>query len=136
MITEKTIALLLGWAVQLSSYPMPDTPPAVEYRPSSFFIEQVCQSEKCRILGWYNHAGIVYIDDRLRGREDKFVNSLLVHEFVHYLQDKSRKFNNSDCSDHVRREREAYAIQREYVARAYGEAAFIRMVLPPCPVGE
>lgn len=136
MVTEKIIAVLLGWAVQVSNYPMPETPPAVEYRPASFFVEHVCHSEKCRTLGWYNHNGTVYIDERLRGRDDKFVNSLLVHEFIHYLQDKSGKFDNTDCDDHVRREREAYAYQREYVARAYGEVAFIRMVLPPCPTDE
>lgn len=134
---QETIAVLLSWAVQLSSYPAPDVPPQVEYRPQSFFIEHVCRSERCRTLGWYNHAGTVYLDERLRGRDDKFTRSLLVHEFVHYLQDQSGKFSDADCNDHARREREAYAIQREYVARSYGEVAFIRMVLPPCtPGGE
>lgn len=134
---DETIAVLLGWAVHLSSYSMPDIPPQVEYRPHSFFVEHVCQSERCRTLGWYNNEGIVYLDDRLRDRDDNFTRSLLVHEFIHYLQDKSGRYNNTNCADHVRREREAYAIQREYMARAYGRVAFIRMVLPPCtPSGE
>jgi len=133
MTMQETIAVLLGWAVQLSSYPMPDQPPRVEYRPQSFFIEEVCRSPRCRTLGWYDHKGTIYIDDRLRGRNDKFSNSLLVHEFVHYLQHQHENYDPANCDGHVRREREAYAIQREYVARAYGEAAFIRMVLPPCP---
>ena len=132
MTLQETITALLGWTVQLSSYGMPEEPPRVEYRPQSFFVEQVCQSERCRTLGWYNHDGIVFIDERLRGRDDRFTRSLLVHEFVHYLQDKSGKYDAGDCSEHVKREREAYAIQREYVARAYGQVAFIRMVLPPC----
>lgn len=133
MTSEQTIVLLLGWAVRLSGYAMPAAPPEVEYRPHSFFVEEVCRSERCRTLAWYNHNGTVYIDDRLRERADKFSHSLLVHELVHYLQDKSGKFHNTDCVDHVKREREAYAIQREYVARAYGQVAYIRMVLPPCP---
>lgn len=135
MNMDETIAVLLGWAVQLSSYSMPEQPPRVEYRPERFFIEEVCHSERCRILGWYDHDGTVYLDERLHGRDDQFTRSLLVHEFVHYLQDQSGKFSSGDCSEHVRREREAYAIQREYVARAYGNVAFIRMVLPPCPDG-
>ncbi|MDZ7735685.1 MAG: hypothetical protein U5P41_06000 [Gammaproteobacteria bacterium] len=132
MGVEETIAVLLGWAVHLSSYSMPENLPRVEYRPESFFIEEVCRSKNCRTLGWYDHKGTVFIDDRLRDRDDRFSRSLLVHEFVHYLQHQSGRYNASDCSDHVKREREAYAIQREYVARAYGEVAFIRMVLPPC----
>ena len=136
MTAEETIAVLLSWAVHLSSYSMPATPPRVEYRPQSFFIEEVCHSERCRTLGWYDHKGTVFIDERLRDRDDKFTRSLLVHEFVHYLQHQSGRYSAADCSDHVKREREAYAIQREYVARAYGQVAFIRMVLPPCNTGE
>lgn len=132
MSLEETITVLLGWAVQLSSYSMPAEPPRVEYRPAQFFVERVCHREPCRTLGWYDHQGTVFIDQRLQGRDDRFANSLLVHEFVHYLQDQSGQYDNTDCSQHAQREREAYAIQREYVAKAYGQAAFIRMVLPPC----
>ena len=135
MTAEETIAVLLGWAVHLSSYSMPDIPPRVEYRPQAFFVEEVCRTERCRTLGWYDHKGTVFIDERLRGRDDKFTRSLLVHEFVHYLQHQSGQYDAMDCSDHIKREREAYAIQREYVAKAYGQVAFIRMVLPPCNMG-
>ena len=52
---------------------------------------------------------------------------------VHYLQDLSGKYDNNSCEVHTRREREAYAIQREYGIGASGAVLFIRMVIPPCP---
>jgi hypothetical protein len=52
---------------------------------------------------------------------------------VHSLQDLSGRDDNSSCEDHARREREAYAIQREHGIRASGSVLFIRMVIPPCP---
>ena len=59
--------------------------------------------------------------------------SMLVHEMVHYLQDLSGRYDNSSCDDHARREREAYAIQREYGIKASGSVLYIRMIIPPCP---
>ena len=73
------------------------------------------------------------MDDRLSQQTDVMTRSMLVHEIVHYLQDLSGKFDNANCEDHARREREAYAIQREYGIRASGSVLFIRMVIPPCP---
>lgn len=58
--------------------------------------------------------------------------SMLVHEMVHYLQDLSGRYDNSSCEDHAKREREAYAIQREYGIRACGSVLYIRMVTPSC----
>ncbi len=44
----------------------------------------------------------------------------------------SGSYDNSSCEDHAKREREAYAIQREYGIRASGSVLYIRMVIPPC----
>lgn len=67
--------------------------------------------------------------DRLSEQTDVMTRSILVH----YLQDLSGKYDNSNCEDHARREREAYAMQREYGIKASGSVLYIRMVIPPCP---
>ncbi len=132
MEMAETIAVLLSWAVHLSSYPAPAEPPSVVYAPHSFFVENACRGKECKVLGWYDNKGVVYIDERLRDEDTSFTRSLLVHEFVHYLQDLSGKYDAGSCDDQIIREREAYAIQRAYVAEAYGEAAFLRFQLLPC----
>lgn len=74
-----------------------------------------------------------FCDDRLQQQTDMMTRSMLVHEMVHYLQDLSGRYDNSSCDDHARREREAYAIQREYGIKASGSVLYIRMIIPPCP---
>jgi hypothetical protein len=126
-----TLAVLLGWAVHLSSYSRPEHPPTVEFRPQAFFVDNACGGRRCRALGWYNDSGIVYLDERVRDKDSVFVRSLVVHELVHYLQDLSGRFG-PDCEDQVKRENEAYALQRSYVAEAHGQAAFIRVTHRGC----
>jgi hypothetical protein len=134
MDSAHMIAVLLSWTVNLSQYPHPETPPRIEYRPHSFFVEQACLgNDKCRIAGWYDNNGTVYLDERVKDQEDAMTRSLYVHEFTHYLQDLSGKFDNHDCEDHMKREREAYSIQRQYLNRIAGRFVAIYINLPPCP---
>jgi hypothetical protein len=132
METSATIAALLSWAVTLSGYAEPDRPPQVEYRPHSFFVAEACGGQECEAVGWYNDAHVVYLDARLRGDYSTFIYSLMVHEFVHYLQHLSGKFDSHSCAHQIEREREAYAIQRIYMAEAHGEAQFQLMRPPLC----
>lgn len=126
------IAPLLSWAVLLSGYAEPTHPPSVEYRTHTFFVDQACGGQECSAVGWYNDAGVVYLDERLRRAEEVFVRSLVVHEFVHYLQHLSGKFDSLSCADQIVREREAYSIQRTYVAQAHGQPQFQLMRPPLC----
>jgi hypothetical protein len=97
-------------------------------------VANVCGGRECNAVGWYNDERIVYIDDRLRDKDTMFARSLMVHEFVHYLQHLSGQFDSTSCEDSVKRERQAYAIQREYV-QAHGDVAFIRMQQRRCSRG-
>lgn len=128
----ETISALLSWAVLLSAYPSPEQEPRVEFRPHSFFVANACANKPCKALGWYDDQGIVYLDERLRNDDSAVGRSIWVHEFVHYLQHVSGQYDTEKCADQVRREREAYAIQREYIVRAHGKAPFIRAKLFRC----
>lgn len=130
------IAVLLSWTVSLTNYPHPDKPPVIEYRPHSFFVEHACGgNEKCRVGGWYDNKGIVYIDERVMGQEDPVTRSLYVHEFTHYLQDLSGKFDNSNCEDQQKREREAYSVQRRYINKIAGRYMAVYAEYLPCLPG-
>ncbi|MGH8120357.1 MAG: hypothetical protein ACRESK_07060 [Gammaproteobacteria bacterium] len=128
------VAILLSWTVNLSGYPKPETLPLIEFKPHDFFVEHACLGNtKCRVAAWYDNKGVIYIDDKLENKDDVYIDSLIVHELVHYLQDVSKKFNNGDCQDYLVREREAYGIQRQYLNRIAGRFVAIYMNFPPCP---
>jgi len=105
-MTELLI-ILLSWAVHLSGYPMPDVLPEIRFKPHAFFVEHACGGKECNVLGWYNDEGVIFIDDRRRDLNNGFTSSLLVHEFVHYLQPADM--------DGCARQTEAYAVQNRYI---------------------
>ncbi len=130
------ITVLLSWTVHLTNYPLPDNLPLIEYRPHEFFVEHACfGNEKCRVAGWYDDIGTIYLDDRVENNEDPMTRSLIVHEIVHYLQDISGKFDPDNCNDRNLREREAYSVQRQYLNKIAGVFSALYLNIPPCPQG-
>ena len=118
-------AALLSWAVTLSGYSMPSTPPEVVAKPHSFFVENACNGRECRVLGWYAGGRTVYIDERLDA-QDLLGSSIVVHEMVHYLQAVARGDDGPksgaytvmpSCEQLIHWEHEAYNVQREYIVR-------------------
>ena len=127
------ITVLLSWTLHLTSYTNPGTLPNLEYRPHTFFVENVCLGQaKCNVAGWYDDDGTIYLDERVKGQEDAMTRSLIVHELVHYLQDLSGKFDPDSCDDHNKREREAYSVQRQYLNKIAGRFSAIYLNIPPC----
>lgn len=122
-------AALFSWAVSLSGLPAPAQPPEVVAEPHSFFVENACGGKECRVYGWYAGGRKVYIEEHLKPDEDLVAASVVVHEMVHYLQGTSRNggfpargaaYNEKPgCEAAIDMEREAYAVQREYLRR-YG----------------
>lgn len=110
-------AALLSWAVTLSGYPNPGTCPEVVVVDHAYLEEHACSGHSCRVLGWYPSEGHrVYLDQRLNDdlEGNIYASSILLHEFVHYLQWTNHKLDNFNCSLAVDAEREAYAVQRQY----------------------
>ena len=115
---NEVYAILLSWAAHLSGYPMPADidMPEIQFEQHAFFVQNACYGKECNVIGWYNDTGVVYIDEEYK-TVDGFNGSIVVHEFVHFLQDESGTFGSS-CDDFIAREHEAYAVQNQYLMEA------------------
>lgn len=122
---NEVYAALLAWAVALSGYPAPEAPPVIERVPHAFFVAHACGGHECRVHGWYAGGRVLYLHDRMDPQADIVAASVVVHEMVHYLQGIARRHGlppegaaygeRPDCPDAIAMEREAYAVQRQFL---------------------
>jgi hypothetical protein len=113
-------AVMLSWAVTLSGYGPPAEQPKITQVEHAELVQRACGGRECKVLGWYPPGGTIYLDRRLDPEDSLFASSIVVHEMVHYLQEASGKFAHDDpCKTALLREREAYAVQKEFLVR-YG----------------
>lgn len=113
---QELYSILFSWAVTLSGYHSNELP-IVELKPKSFFVENACLgNNNCKVIGWFPATGgnVVYVKDSLDIANNQVAASILVHEFVHYLQFKNKTINKS-CKQAIELEYEAYGIQKEYL---------------------
>lgn len=121
-------AALLGWAIHLTGYPPPATPPEVVPMPHQFFVDHACGGRECRVWGWYAGGRRLYIDSRMDPQYSTLAASVVVHEMVHYLQAVQRGDDElapgvafgkvPTCQQALAWEIEAYAAQREFIHRS------------------
>lgn len=132
MELDTALAVLLGWASQLSGYPVPEQAPHVRFEDHDFFVETVCRGRECGVVGWYNDAGVVFVDRRFERADDLIGESVLVHEFTHFLQQRSGAYSAGTCEQNMAREREAYRIQNRYIRAIDSAAAVIDLPSITC----
>ena len=106
---------LMSWAVLLSGYPAPDKMPNTMLVKHQFLERSACGNKPCGVLAWFDGKQTIYLDDRLN-LDNTADKSIVVHEDMHYLQHSSGKFGAS-CQDAMKQEREAYAVQQEFLVR-------------------
>jgi hypothetical protein len=116
---DELLAILMSWSVTLSGYSRPRAAPEIVMAPHSYLIAEACGGRECQVLGWYPPGQKIFLDDRLDPATSLYASSVVVHEMVHFLQQQSGRFEESvDCAFAVEREREAYAVQREFLLRS------------------
>ena len=110
------LALVMSWMVAITGYQTPAQLPKVQFEPHSFFVEKVCGGVECPSTGWYNDAGIIYLDQSFQtilsensypAKPDEAharVVSILGGEIVHYLQDLSGKYTVKSCENFLSRD--------------------------------
>jgi hypothetical protein len=126
-VMDELFAALLSWAVTLSGYPAPAQAPEVVKVSHTYFVENACGGSECKVYGWYAGGQELYLDERMDPQENLLASSVVVHEMVHYLQGLSRNggvpakgaaFGDlPSCAGAIDMEREAYAVQREFLLR-------------------
>ena len=113
-------AVLMSWAVTLSGLPAPASMPEIAQVPHAYLVEAACNGRECKVMGWFPPGNTIYLDQRLNPEDNLHASSVLVHEMVHYLQHLSlAKDLEPDCVSTIILERQAYAVQREFLLR-YG----------------
>lgn len=75
---------------------------------------KVC-GKPCRVLAWYGPDGVIYIDKRVDPERNIVAKGILLHELVHHVQREARGGNSSNCVEWLRRERQAYRIQAQWL---------------------
>lgn len=109
------VASLLVWINVEAGLEAPDQLPVIAFVPHAS-LEQMACTGPCPILGLYPDKGVVYVDGDLALKTNVCARSILLHELVHYVQDKSGRF--ADQSPILRwqmREIEAHQVQNAFL---------------------
>lgn len=112
---KSVVASLLAWINIEAGLEVPDRTPVVAFVPRASLELMACKGP-CPILGLYPGKGVVYVDGDLALETNICARSVLLHELVHYMQDKARRF--AEYSPELRwqmRELEAHQIQSQFL---------------------
>ena len=93
---------------------LPARTPVVRFEARQALCQRVLRRDDCPVRG-ATIDGVVYLDDSL-DFERPLDSSILLHELVHYVQ-HDRDGPATTCADWLRRERQAYSIQIQALAR-------------------
>jgi hypothetical protein len=108
---------LLLTAKVLGGYPIPETIPSVHFVSPGELAAIAC-SGNCQARGLYEPQRGILLSDHLDPVADVRARGVLLHEVIHYLQDRHRRYaDRPPCERYYLREREAYTIENRYLAR-------------------
>lgn len=117
---------LLSWIHVQAGLPVPNDPPEIEFISHAEMEADVCRTS-CDVLGFSPHGGgtAIYLDSALDPEKNVCHRGILVHELVHYMQEKSGRFAGEpmQVQRHLR-EMEALRIQNAYLSQ-YGRRIYI-----------
>jgi hypothetical protein len=106
---------------------VPEKAPTVRLASRSKLCEIIGVQEPCNVRGVTDGDGIIWLDRQL-DFSNALDSSVLLHEFVHYVQ-WAKGGAATDCTEWVRREHEAYRIQIYALERAGQQTLGPRMAL-------
>lgn len=134
METHGLVLLVLKLMIAVNSltgYAVPGDSPRVEFMPHDVLKAAACGGP-CNVQGWYGGSRTIYLDDRLNPEESLQDRGILVHELVHYMQEKGGAFGSvPSCKRWLEREREAYDVQRRWMLANRPHGSALRLVRLP-----
>ncbi len=104
-------------AQTLTGYQTSKQMPNVEIVPQEYLEEKYCKGEACGLNGIYGGGDTIYISDVLSPRDNQIHASIVLHEFVHFLQQDRDKYDipKLNCPKFMALEKEAYLVQFRYL---------------------
>lgn len=112
---EEVVKSLTRAIDRLARYRVPKEPPNIYRIPHAELEKYVCGTH-CSIRAWYRSEDGIYLDDTLKPETSLFDRSILLHEMVHYFQDRGGEYAAmDDCERWFHREVDAYTIQNRYL---------------------
>lgn len=109
------VANLLAWICATTGYPVPATQPTVEFVRPQVIRERMCEGKECSVGAMYLRGELIYMDRRLKPHWNVYDAAVLLHELVHYVQEKSGGFGAHDCKTWLVQERQAYTLQAAWL---------------------
>jgi hypothetical protein len=112
---DEVIKTLTRALDRIARYRVPKDPPPVFRIPHAELENYVCGTN-CNIKAWYKPGEGIFLDDSLHPETNLFHRSILLHELVHYFQDRAGEYAGMDpCDRWFHRELDAYTIQNRYL---------------------
>jgi len=111
----KLMRQLMNVVDRLSRYKIPKDQPNIYRLPHAELENYVCGTH-CSIKAWYRPGDGIFLDESLKPETSIFDRSILLHELVHFLQERSGEYENMDpCNRWFHRELDAYNVQNRYL---------------------
>jgi hypothetical protein len=125
-------------ASKASRYPLPATRPAVVVMPHAWFVERTCDSvEPCNVLGVFisKLPEYIFINEKT---PDFLWRTILVHEYVHYLQWANGQdlSANQTCAQRALIEAEAYVAAYRFELEHRDHTVGLDVTASNCKEGE
>lgn len=89
--------------------------PVIKRKTTLELRKEFCNSQKCEIVALYHGLyNEIWVRSDFEFNNEKYFHSILVHEMIHWIQYTNKVFENEnkDCELWVRREYQAYELQR------------------------
>ncbi|MBT4769214.1 MAG: hypothetical protein HOO00_01625 [Rhodospirillaceae bacterium] len=114
-LMTQLVAGLFVWINLYTGYDIPDQVPEIIFIDHQQLEAMACEGP-CPVLGFYDPARIIYLDNNLRPDSNLCAQSVLVHELIHFVQRESGQFSRYSAYSAWRlREREAHHFQKVFL---------------------
>lgn len=125
------VAELLLFAQVITGYAPAEQPPEIIFLEQAELQQQACNNP-CEVFGWYPYGDKIYLDKRLDPIGNLKARGVLLHELVHYLQQRNGAFNgDSACRNWAHKEQEAYRVQGAWLAQNNIVVSLFSRARPP-----
>lgn len=106
---------LLAAAAFFAEYEPPDYCPRIELLPAAEIRHYICPGANCATVGLYIYGQERLLIDDNSKLDDVSTRSVILHELVHFLQDRAGETRDRSCHATLLRERVAFWAQEQYL---------------------